>query len=64
MTTTAQSNRPALIQAIIDAFNISDLRTRILFTLLILVIFRFFAHVPVPGVDKEALQSAFDANPS
>ena len=63
MTTTAQSNRPALIQAIIDAFNISDLRTRILFTLLILVIFRFFAHVPVPGVDKEALQSAFDANP-
>ena len=63
MTTTAQSDRPALIQAIIDAFNISDLRTRILFTLLILVIFRFFAHVPVPGVDKEALQSAFDANP-
>ena len=63
MTTTAQSNRPALIQAIIDAFKISDLRSRILFTLLILVIFRFFAHVPVPGVDKEALQAAFDANP-
>ena len=63
MTTATQSNRPALIQAIIDAFKLSDLRSRILFTLFILVVFRFFAHVPVPGVDKEALQSAFDANP-
>ena len=63
MTTTTQSNRPALLQALIDAFKLSDLRSRILFTLFILVVFRFFAHVPVPGVDKEALQSAFDANP-
>ena len=42
MTTTAasQSNRPALIQAIIDAFKLPDLRTRILFTLFILVVFK------------------------
>ncbi len=62
-TTASKSNRPALIQAIIDAFKLPDLRTKILFTLFILVVFRFFAHVPVPGVDKEALQAAFDANP-
>ena len=27
------------------------------------MIFRFFAHVPVPGVDREALAAAFEANP-
>ena len=65
MTTAVnqKSSRPALIQAFIDAFRISDLRSKILFTLFILVVFRFFAHVPVPGVDRNALQAAFDANP-
>ena len=58
-----ESNRPALLQAMIDAMRIPDLRYRILFTLAILLIFRFTAHVPVPGVDREALQAAFDANP-
>jgi preprotein translocase subunit SecY len=65
MTTAVnqKSSRPALIQAIIDAFKLPDLRSKILFTLFILVVFRFFAHVPVPGVDRNALQAAFDANP-
>ena len=54
---------PALMQAMIDAFRISDLRSRILFTLAMLVAFRFIAHVPVPGVDREALGALFDAQP-
>ena len=54
---------PALLRAVIDAWRIPDLRFRILFTLGILVLFRFMAHVPVPGVDRDALQAAFDANP-
>ncbi|MEX0762343.1 MAG: preprotein translocase subunit SecY [Dehalococcoidia bacterium] len=58
-----ESGRPALLQAVIDAMRIPDLRYRILFTLGILFIFRFFAHVPVPGVDREALAAAFEANP-
>ena len=58
-----ESGRPALIQAVIDAMRVPDLRYRILFTLGILIIFRFFAHVPVPGVDKSALAAAFEANP-
>jgi len=62
-TQAGASNRPALIQAVVDAMRVPDLRYRILFTLGILVIFRFFAHVPVPGVDREALAAAFDANP-
>lgn len=58
-----ESTRPALLQAVIDAMRIPDLRFRILFTLGILIVFRFMAHVPVPGVNREALQAAFDANP-
>jgi preprotein translocase subunit SecY len=57
------SGRPALLQAIIDAMRIPDLRYRILFTIGILILFRFIAHVPVPGVNRDALGAAFDANP-
>lgn len=60
---TGESAVPALFRAAADAWRIPDLRFRILFTLGILVIFRFFAHVPVPGVDREALAAAFEANP-
>ena len=62
-TLRPETGRPALIQAVIDAMRVPDLRYRILFTLGILIIFRFFAHVPVPGVDRDALAAAFDANP-
>ncbi|MBM3947830.1 MAG: preprotein translocase subunit SecY [SAR202 cluster bacterium] len=44
----------------IDAMRVPDLRTKILFTLAMLVIFRFVAHVPVPGVDPQALSQAFE----
>jgi preprotein translocase subunit SecY len=47
----------------IDAFRLPDLRKRILFTLGILVVFRFIAHVPLPGVDGDALANFFGANP-
>jgi len=46
----------------IDAFSLPDLRRRILLTLGILVIFRFVAHVPLPGVDLGALQELFERN--
>ncbi|MCH8229425.1 MAG: preprotein translocase subunit SecY [Chloroflexi bacterium] len=59
----SESAVPALFRAAADAWRIPDLRYRILFTLGILVIFRFFAHVPVPGVDRAALAAAFEANP-
>jgi preprotein translocase subunit SecY len=32
-----------------------DIRRKLLITLLILVIYRFAAHVPVPGVNREAI---------
>ncbi len=55
--------RPQLIQAMIEAMRIPDLRAKILFTLAMLVIFRFVAHVPIPGVDVQALSQAFEQNP-
>jgi len=41
----------------IDAFGQADLRKKILLTVGLLVIFRFVAHVPVPGADVEAMRS-------
>jgi len=46
----------------IDAFRLPDLRRRILFTLGIIIAFRFIAHVPLPGVDLDALHSLFERN--
>ncbi|MFC2024152.1 preprotein translocase subunit SecY [Chloroflexota bacterium] len=58
-----RSNRPRLLQAMIDAFRLPDLRHRILFTVAMLVIFRFVAHVPLPGVDRGALSTLFENMP-
>ncbi len=55
-------SRPRLLQAMFDAFSLPDLRRRILITVGILVIFRFVAHVPLPGVDQTALQALFERN--
>ncbi|MDO8568947.1 MAG: preprotein translocase subunit SecY, partial [Dehalococcoidales bacterium] len=57
-----RQSRPKLLQAMIDAFNLPDLRRRILITLGILIVFRFVAHVPLPGVDVNALQQLFQRN--
>ena len=38
------------------------LRTRILFTLGALIIFRFLSVIPIPGVDEVALASLFANN--
>ncbi len=49
-----------MVQAVRNAFALADLRRKLLITLGILVIYRLAAHVPVPGVDKEALASVLD----
>ncbi|MFC2056384.1 preprotein translocase subunit SecY [Chloroflexota bacterium] len=57
-----RQTRPRLLQAMIDAFRLPDLRRRILFTFGILVVFRFIAHVPLPGLDANAMQELFERN--
>ncbi len=46
-----------MFSTITNAFKIPDLRKRILFTILMLVIFRFGAHVPVPYLSSDAMQA-------
>ena len=53
---------PRLIQASIDAFSLPDLRSKILFTLAMLVLYRFVAHVPIPGIDQVQLDNLFRSN--
>jgi preprotein translocase subunit SecY len=47
---------------IVQIWKIKDLRNRILFVLGMLVIFRFTAHIPIPGVNAEALKDLFSSN--
>jgi len=56
VTQERKSSRPQLLQSMIDAFRQTDLRRKMLITLGILVLFRFIAHVPVPGVDASAMK--------
>lgn len=50
------------IQKIKHLISDSSLRTRVLFTIAGLVIFRLLATIPVPGVNKEALANLFANN--
>jgi len=59
---TQPAARPRLLQAMVDAFRQEDVRKKLLFTLAMLVVFRFVAHVPVPNVDRTALANAFKGN--
>ena len=48
-----------LIQRVLST---KKLKNKLLFTLGVFFIFRFLAHVPVPGVDLDRLQNIFSAN--
>jgi len=49
-----------VIEAIANAFRVPELRRRILFTLLIIGLYRVGAHIPVPGVDIEQIQNLIE----
>lgn len=50
------------IRNVLNAFKLPDLRRKILFTLAMLVAYRVAAHIPVPGVNADALRQLFDSN--
>ena len=52
----------SMLQALLNAFRIADLRQKLIFTLAMLLVFRFIAHVPVPGVNVAALERLFEEN--
>jgi preprotein translocase subunit SecY len=49
-----------VLKAFLNAFRIPDLRAKILFTLFIIAVYRFGAHVPVPVVDFGIIQRAIE----
>ncbi len=51
-----------MLDAVRNAMRLPDLRNKILFTLLILVIYRLAAHIPMPGVNPTALAQVFSSN--
>ena len=51
-----------MFKTIKNAFKTPDIRKRLLYTLLLIVIFRFGSHISVPGVNTLALDSVNNAN--
>src|SRR5256886_2919585 len=51
-----------MFQALIDALRTPDLRNKILFTLGTILVFRFLAHVPLPGVNQDQLNALLQNN--
>ena len=51
-----------MIQTFRNAFKIPDLRKKILYTLMMFVVIRLGAHIPLPGVDPEVIKDFFSKN--
>ncbi len=49
-----------MIDTIKNAFKIPDLRKKLIFTLLMLIVYRIGIRVPVPGIDSEAFTQLID----
>jgi len=45
--------------AVTNIFKIPDLRKRIFFTIFVLIVYRIGAHIPIPGINVEALKNYF-----
>src|SRR5687768_13269706 len=59
-----QPQRPRLLQAMVDSWAQQDVRAKLLFVFAMLIIFRFVAHIPIPGVNPALLDQAFDSDSS
>ncbi len=57
-----EGNLPNILTPFINAFKIPSLRKKILITILILVIFRIVAHIPVGGINLQGLKSLVAGN--
>jgi preprotein translocase subunit SecY len=51
-----------VFEALVNAFRAPDIRRRIFFVLGMLVIVRMLANVPVPGIDRQALEGVIGGN--
>lgn len=51
-----------MLSTLKSAWKMDELRKKIIFTLMMFIIFRIGAHVPVPGVNTDALKGLLDQN--
>jgi preprotein translocase subunit SecY len=51
-----------MLQKLLQIFKVRELRNKIIFVLVIFVIFRLVANIPIPGIDAEKLRSFFEGN--
>ena len=51
-----------MLQGVLNAFKLPDLRRKLLITFLILVVYRLAAHVPLPNINREVLQEIAQQN--
>jgi len=51
-----------LLKSLQNIFSIVELRKRIMFTLMMLAVYRIGCHVPTPGVDSQVLASFFEGS--
>ena len=49
-----------MLQSLLNAWRLPDLRKKLLFTAMIIAIYRFGCYVPVPGVDVNAIEEMFN----
>jgi preprotein translocase subunit SecY len=52
----------SMIRTIAHAWKIPDIRKKMVFTLLMLLIFRLGSNIPVPGIDREVLDNLFNSS--
>jgi len=51
-----------MLNKIIQIFRVKEIRNKIIFILMLLVVFRLAANIPIPGVDQERLRLFFEGN--
>ena len=51
-----------MIKTIAHAWKIAEIRSKIVFTLLMLVVFRLGSNIPVPGMDRDLLAEVFSGD--
>ncbi|MEF9921763.1 MAG: preprotein translocase subunit SecY, partial [Anaerovoracaceae bacterium] len=49
-----------MLKTISQAWKVAEIRSKIIFTLLMLVVFRLGSNIPVPGINRSVLQEVFD----
>src|SRR5690606_28753706 len=52
---------PRVLTSLKNMFKVPDLRNKILFTLLMLTLYRFGAFIPAPGIDLGAIETLKDS---